>query len=97
TLCEGFHAIELAMENGLVTGVFARYGSGVQARLVLFRSSAMIFAAGGIGALYAVTTNPLESRGDGLGLAARVGAVIADAEFVQFHPTASAIGRDRAP
>jgi L-aspartate oxidase len=47
--------------------------------------------------LYAVTTNPLESRGEGLGMAARAGAVIADAEFVQFHPTAIAIGRDPAP
>jgi L-aspartate oxidase len=97
TLCEGFHALELATENGRVSGVFARYGAGSEARLVLFRSSAVIFATGGIGALYAVTTNPLESRGEGLGMAARAGAVIADAEFVQFHPTAIAIGRDPAP
>jgi L-aspartate oxidase len=97
TLCEGFHALELAMENGRVTGVFARHGSGADARLVLFRSQAVIFATGGIGALYSVTTNPLESRGEGLGMAARAGAMIADAEFVQFHPTAIAIGRDPAP
>ena len=97
TLCEGFHALELAMENGRVTGVFARHGSGADARLVLFRSRAVIFATGGLGALYSVTTNPLESRGEGLGMAARAGAVIADAEFVQFHPTAIAIGRDPAP
>jgi L-aspartate oxidase len=97
TMCEGFHAIELAMENGRVAGVFARHGSGRDARLVLFRSNAVIFATGGIGALYAVTTNPLESRGEGLGMAARAGAEIADAEFVQFHPTAIAIGRDPAP
>jgi L-aspartate oxidase len=96
-LCEGFHAIELAMENGRVAGVFARHGIGTDARLVLFRSNAVIFATGGIGALYAVTTNPLESRGEGLGMAARAGAAIADAEFVQFHPTAVAVGRDPAP
>ncbi|HEX4534967.1 MAG TPA: L-aspartate oxidase [Rhizomicrobium sp.] len=94
---EGFHAIELAVEDGRVTGVFARYGLGTSARLVLFRSKAVIFATGGIGALYAVTTNPPEARGEGLGMAARAGAVIADAEFVQFHPTAIAIGRDPAP
>ena len=41
-----------------------------------------------------MTTNPPESRGEGAGMAARAGAVIADAEFVQFHPTAIAIGRD---
>ena len=96
-LCEGFHAIELAMENGRVAGVFARHGTGSNTRLVLFHSNALIFATGGIGALYAVTTNPLESRGEGLGMAARAGAAIADAEFVQFHPTAIAIGRDPAP
>ena len=97
TLCEGFHAVELALENGRVAGVFARFGSGADARLVLFRSNAVIFATGGIGALYAVTTNPMESRGEGLGMAARAGAEIADAEFVQFHPTAIAVGRDPAP
>jgi L-aspartate oxidase len=97
TLCEGFHAIDLAMENGRVAGVFARHGAGAETRLVLFRSHAVIFATGGIGALYAVTTNPLESRGEGLGMAARAGALIADAGFVQFHPTAIAIGRDPAP
>ena len=94
---EGFHALELALEDDRVTGLFARYGMGVHSRLVLFRSNAVIFATGGLGALYAVTTNPLESRGEGLGMAARAGATIADAEFVQFHPTAIAVGRDPAP
>jgi len=97
TLAEGFHAIELAIEDGRVTGLFARTGIGPQARLVLFRAPAVIFATGGLGALYAVTTNPLESRGEGLGMAARAGALIADPEFVQFHPTAIDIGRDPAP
>jgi L-aspartate oxidase len=97
TMLPGFHAVELAMENGRVTGLFARNGSGPEARLVLFRARAVIFATGGLGALYGVTTNPLEARGEGLGMAARAGALIADAEFVQFHPTAIAIGRDPAP
>ena len=78
-------------------GLFARHGTGALARLVLFRARAVIFATGGLGALYGVTTNPLESRGEGLGMAARAGAVIADPEFVQFHPTAIDIGRDPAP
>jgi L-aspartate oxidase len=94
---EGFHAVELAMEDGRVTGLFARHGSGPDSRLVLFRARAVVLAAGGLGALYAVTTNPLEARGEGLGMAARAGAVIADPEFVQFHPTAIAVGRDPAP
>ena len=96
-MLDGFHAVELAQENGRITGVFARCGSGADARLVLFRARAVLFATGGLGALYAVTTNPLEARGEGLGMAARAGAVIADAEFVQFHPTAIAVGRDPAP
>ncbi len=44
-----------------------------------------------------MTIIPLETRGEGLGTPARAGAVIRDAEFVQFHPTAIAIGRDPAP
>ena len=97
TLLDGFHAIELAVEDGRVIGLFARCGSGAGTRLVLFRARAMILATGGLGALYAVTTNPTEARGEGLGMAARAGALIADAEFVQFHPTAIAVGRDPAP
>jgi len=97
TLLEGFHAVELAMENGRVTGLFARSGLGPNARLILFRARAVILATGGLGALYGVTTNPLEARGEGLGMATRAGALLADPEFVQFHPTAIAIGKDPAP
>ena len=97
TVLDGFHAIELAMQNGRVVGLFCRSGSGASVRLVLFRARAVILATGGLGALYAVTTNPPESRGEGLGMAARAGALIANPEFVQFHPTAIAVGRDPAP
>ncbi len=97
TILEGFHAIELAAEDGRVTGLFARYGTGTDSKLILFRAPAIVFTTGGLGALYAVTTNPPESRGEGLGMAARAGAVISDPEFVQFHPTALAVGRDPAP
>ncbi|HXR95408.1 MAG TPA: L-aspartate oxidase [Rhizomicrobium sp.] len=96
-IAEGHHAIELAMEDGRVIGLFARHGWGPDAKLVLFKGRAVIFATGGLGALYGVTTNPLEARGEGLGMAARAGALIADPEFVQFHPTALAVGRDPAP
>jgi L-aspartate oxidase len=97
TLLEGFHAIELAMTDGRITGLFARTGSGAAARLMLFRASCVIFATGGLGALYAVTTNPAEVRGEGLGMAARAGALIGDPEFVQFHPTAIVSTADPAP
>ena len=56
-----------------------------------------MLATGGIGALYALTTNPPQATGAALAMGARAGARIADAEFVQFHPTAIDIGRDPAP
>jgi L-aspartate oxidase len=63
----------------------------------MIASRAVVLATGGIGHLYAVTTNPHEASGLGLAIAARAGAVIADPEFVQFHPTAIMVGRDPAP
>lgn len=65
--------------------------------LVEIRAAAVVLATGGLGGLYAVTTNPRAVRGEGLGLAALAGARIADPEFVQFHPTAIDIGADPAP
>ncbi|WP_442867718.1 L-aspartate oxidase [Caulobacter sp. NIBR2454] len=65
--------------------------------LIEIRAAAVILATGGLGGLYAVTTNPRAVRGEGLGLAALAGARIADPEFVQFHPTAIDIGADPAP
>ncbi|MEQ1810191.1 MAG: L-aspartate oxidase, partial [Terricaulis sp.] len=62
-----------------------------------FLASEVILATGGAGGLFAVTTNPTEAQGQGFAMAARVGALIADPEFVQFHPTAIDIGRDPAP
>ena len=56
-----------------------------------------MLATGGIGGLYAHTTNPLSAQGGGLALAARAGAVLRDLEFVQFHPTAIAAGLDPMP
>ena len=47
-----------------------------------------MIATGGIGGLFEESTNPLGSFGQGVALAARAGAALADMEFVQFHPTA---------
>ena len=66
-------------------------------RHVEITAAAVILATGGVGGLYAVTTNPGAVRGEGLALAARAGARIADPEFVQFHPTALDIDVDPAP
>ncbi len=56
-----------------------------------------ILASGGSGGLFAVTTNPANLRGEGMAMAALAGAIIADPEFVQFHPTALDFGKDPAP
>jgi L-aspartate oxidase len=83
----------LQAADGRVRGVVAR----IKGRSVEITARSVILATGGIGGLYAVTTTPAELQGEGLGLAAMAGAVIADPEFVQFHPTAIDIGRDPAP
>jgi L-aspartate oxidase len=55
---------------------------------------AVVLATGGFGQVYAATTNPPVSTGDGLALAMRAGAEAADLEFVQFHPTVLWLGPD---
>jgi L-aspartate oxidase len=94
---EGYAAEALLTEDGAVTGLQLRRIGDAAARPVTIASRAVVLATGGIGHLYAVTTNPAEASGSGLAIAARAGAVIADPEFVQFHPTAIMVGRDPAP
>ncbi len=87
------HRLERA--GGRVVGVRAVDGGG---RDVVLEAPAVIVATGGIGRLFAHTTNPPENTGDGLAMGARAGAVLADLEFVQFHPTALALpGADPLP
>ncbi|HWE98328.1 MAG TPA: L-aspartate oxidase [Caulobacteraceae bacterium] len=78
---------------GRVRGVLARRG-GEQVEIL---AAATVLATGGLGGLYAVTTDPARVRGDGLALAALAGARILDPEFVQFHPTAIDVPADPVP
>ncbi|WP_262047291.1 L-aspartate oxidase [Bradyrhizobium sp. Bra78] len=96
-LIEGLVAEALLTEDGVVAGLQLREAGKVAAQPILLAARTVVLATGGIGHLYAVTTNPLEASGSGLAIAARAGAVIADPEFVQFHPTAIMVGRDPAP
>jgi L-aspartate oxidase len=84
-------AQQLLTRNGRVTGVLVQDSAG---KLLQYDASAIVLATGGVGQLYRVTTNPVESAGIGMAIAARAGALIADAEFVQFHPTAIDVGKD---
>jgi len=81
---EGFEARRLAVEDGRIAGVLASGPTGP----AFFATGRVVLATGGIGGLFHDSTNPLGSCGQGLALAARAGAVLADMEFIQFHPTA---------
>jgi L-aspartate oxidase len=59
-----------------------------QDRLQWFRARVVLLATGGGGQVFAQTTNPKVSTGDGIALAWRCGAILRDLEFFQFHPTA---------
>jgi L-aspartate oxidase len=95
---EGYEAEDLIVTAGRVSGVrLIRSPERGNGTYELLPASAVVLATGGVGGLYAVTTNPAYARGEAIAFAARAGAVIADAEFVQFHPTALDVGADPAP
>ncbi len=78
-------AVDLLRDGDACAGVLARFDDGSTREI---RAANVLMAAGGAGQLYEVTTNPLESTGDGVAMALRAGAVLGDVEFMQFHPTA---------
>ena len=90
---EGVRAVALAQTEGRVTGVMTRSTEGES----LISAAETVMATGGAGGLYRITTNPKEARGAALAQAFNAGAVIADPEFVQFHPTALDVAADPAP
>lgn len=94
---EGYAAEALMTDGDAVSGLQLRKVGDETAAPVIVPTRAIVLATGGIGHLYAVTTNPAEASGLGLAIAARAGAIIADPEFMQFHPTAIMVGRDPAP
>ena len=82
---ERWFALDLVVEDDRCVGVLALPPDGSP---VMVRARHVVLATGGTGQLFAVTTNPPESTGDGLAMALRSGVAVSDVEFVQFHPTA---------
>jgi len=93
TVLEGAEVRRLLTSVGRIAGLV-----GIQnGQAFSLRTSRVVLATGGIGGLYDATTNPPENFGQGIALAARAGAVLADMEFIQFHPTALAVEKQPLP
>ncbi len=76
---------DLLFHDGRVVGVTALDASGQPKEFV---GNGVLLASGGAGQVYSDTTNPAVATGDGIAMAYRAGAEVADMEFYQFHPTA---------
>ena len=76
-------ALQVLQRDGAVTGVLVHNDDG----LGMVHAPSVILATGGLGHLYAATTNPEGSTGDGIALALWAGVALGDVEFIQFHPT----------
>ena len=79
-------SLDLIVEDGAVWGAWFLDEQEGRVCKVLARST--VLASGGAGQVYSETTNPDLATGDGLAMAHRAGAFLADMEFFQFHPTA---------
>lgn len=84
----GTYLVDVLTDDDGVTGVVVNDG---KADSVIF-SRNVVIATGAIGQLYKYSTNPSGATGDGIAASLRAGAKLADMEFVQFHPTALAVG-----
>ncbi len=85
--------LDLVVSGDRVVGVVVENGK----RRSVVLAPAVVVATGGAGRIFSRTTNPPGVTGDGIAMAARIGARLADLEFVQFHPTALHAGKDPMP
>jgi L-aspartate oxidase len=93
-LIEGALVLDLLRdEDGGAQGVTLHVmGQGQRDGVGAALAPAVVLATGGFGQVFAQTTNPAVATGDGVALALRAGAEVADLEFVQFHPTVMWLG-----
>ncbi len=82
---EEWYALELLVEDGVAYGVVAM--DIVSGRLVTLIGKAVMFATGGYGRAWKITSNATANTGDGVAIAYNAGVPLMDMEFVQFHPT----------
>lgn len=85
TFYDEFQVVDLIINDGVCVGVVAYEMS--TGELHVFHSKAVLFATGGFGRIYKVTSNALALTGDGVAIAYRNGVPLMDMEFFQFHPT----------
>ena len=80
-----FHVVEVIMDGNKIAGlVVFELGSG---QIHIFKSKAVLFATGGFGRMFKITSNAYANTGDGPAVLARAGIPLMDMEFFQFHPT----------
>lgn len=85
TFFDEYHVVDLLVNNGVTCGVTAvEIATG---ELHTFQSKAVLFATGGSGRMYKITSNALTLTGDGMAVVYRRGIPLEDLEFFQFHPT----------
>ncbi|MDF1606180.1 L-aspartate oxidase [Nocardioides sp. YIM 152315] len=84
----------LADDGGIAGLTLHVMGEGQRDGVGAVLCRAVVLASGGLGQVFAQTTNPAVSTGDGMAVALRAGAVLRDLEFVQFHPTVMYLGPD---
>lgn len=93
-IVENASAEKLLTQGSRVVGILGIDAGNCPFQVV---SSRVVLATGGVGHLFACTTNPPQATGDGLAMAAEIGAELTDLEFVQFHPTALNASVDPMP
>ncbi len=89
-------ALDLLLdETGSAQGLTLHVmGQGQRDGVGAVLAPAVVLATGGLGQVFSLSTNPSVATGDGVALALRAGAIVADLEFVQFHPTVLWLGSD---
>jgi succinate dehydrogenase / fumarate reductase flavoprotein subunit len=80
-----YYLTDLLLKDNIVRGAVAYDMTGGE--FVTFHSKVLMFATGGYGRVFRITSNAHANTGDGLGIALRAGLPLEDLEFVQFHPT----------